>query len=258
MTTPNNLTQLSKQTESILGSPFEWCAIPSGKATLLDASDYGGTSGGIYPVTAFAMGKYLITNGQYKNFAEHPNGFCNPNWWNYSPQARQWRKDHPHPKPTAFPGMTFPCTRVSWFDAVAFCNWFSAEIMAVIRLPTEQEWQRAAVGDTGWMFPWGNELDETRGNFANRVRQVSAVGSFPGGQSPFGVMDMTGNLWEWCQTIWGTDRTELDGYAYRVFRGGAWNVSNPEYLRAIDRGEGHSPRGRLNDCGFRIVYQYSK
>jgi formylglycine-generating enzyme required for sulfatase activity len=252
------LILLSRQFESILDAPFEWCLIPAGTVTLLDASDYGGTIGGVYQVAGFAIGKYLITNGQYQSFVKHRNGFCNPKWWTYSPQAAQWRTDHPNPKPTAFPGTHLPATRVSWFDSVAFCNWLSAELKVVVRLPTEQEWQRAAVGDTSWSYPWGNELDETRANYASRMKQVSAVGNFPHGQSPLGVMDMVGNLWEWCSTIWGTDSADLNGYVYRVFRGGAWNVSNPEYLRAIDRGEGHSPRGRLNDCGFRIVLELSK
>ncbi len=256
MTAHHQVMQLSKRAESIIGSPFEWCHIPSGKVTLRDASDYGGTTGGIFQVADFAIGKYLITNGQYKIFVEHPNGFRDVHWWHYSTQAMQWRKDHPNPKPTAFAGIDLPCTRVSWFDSVAFCNWLSAALNATVRLPTEQEWQRAAIGDTGWSYAWGNEFDETRGNFAKRIGKVSAVGSFPNGQSPFGVMDMIGNLWEWCLTIWGTESTDLAGYNYRVFRGGAWNVSNPEYLQAIDRGEGHSPRGRLNDCGFRIALEY--
>lgn len=254
----SDVTSLSRQTELILGSPFAWCLIPSGTAVLLDASDYGGTKGGIYQVSDFAISKYLITNSQYRKFIEHPNGFRQSEWWSYSPQATRWRKDHPHPRPPAFPGSDLPCTRVSWFDSVAFCNWLSHELGAVIRLPTEQEWQRAAVGDTGWSYPWGNELDETRANYASRLKQVSAVGSFPNGQSPYGVSDMIGNLWEWCSTIWGTESTDLHGYVYRVFRGGAWNVSNPEYLRAADRGEGHSPRGMLNDCGFRIVLELNK
>jgi formylglycine-generating enzyme required for sulfatase activity len=99
-------------------------------------------------------------------------------------------------------------------------------------------------------------LDETHANFGKHIGKVSPVGSFPEGQSPFGVMDMIGNLWEWCSTIWGTESTDLSGYNYRTFRGGAWNVSNPDYLRATDRGEGHTPRGSLNDCGFRLILDY--
>src|SRR6185503_10795338 len=101
MSIPNELITLSKQTESILGPPFEWCHIPNGTVNLLDASDYEGTAGGAYQVADFAIGKYLITNAQYEIFISHPNGFRDLQWWNYSPQAIQWRKDHPNPKPTA-------------------------------------------------------------------------------------------------------------------------------------------------------------
>jgi formylglycine-generating enzyme required for sulfatase activity len=256
MSVLDELTTLSRQTESILSSPFAWCHIPGGSVNLLDASDYGGTTGGSCQIEDFAIAKYPVTNGQYKRFIEHPNGFCNPRWWEFSPQGAQWRKDHHTSRPTAFEGKELPRTRVSWFDSVAFCRWLSAELNIDARLPTEQEWQCAAVGDTGWNYPWGNELSQTRANFARRMGKVSAVGSFPGGQRPFGVMDMTGNLREWTLTAWGTDSTDLNGYIYRIIRGGAWNVSNPEYLRAIDRGKGHSPRGRLNDCGFRIALQF--
>ncbi len=257
MSSTNELRTLSKQTESILGAPFEWCLVTGGTVILRDASDYGGTTGGTYQVPDFAIAKYLITNGQFQRFVDHPKGFANPQWWDFSPQGTQWRKDHRSPMPTAFAGTDLPRTRASWFDSAAFCRWLSAELSLHVRLPTEQEWQRAAVGDTSWSYPWGDELDETRGNYGKRIGQVSAVGSFPNGQSPFGVLDMIGNLWEWCLTTWATDSIDLHGYTYRVYRGGAWNVSNPEYLTAIDRGVGWSPRGRLNDCGFRIALELS-
>lgn len=253
MTDFNELESVSKATEAILGTPFEWCFIKGGTVTLLDASDYGGTKGGIYQVKDLAMAKFFITNSQYQKFIDHPNGFYNLEWWTYSPEGILWRRDHRNPKPTAFAGSALPATRVSWFDSMAFCSWFSAELKEVVHLPTEQEWQRAAVGDTGWSYPWGNTLDATRANFAKLVGRTSQVGSYPAGQSPFGVMDMIGNLWEWCLTLWGTDSVDPGSYAYRDTRGGAWNVSNPEYLRAIDRGAGQPPRSRLNDAGFRIT-----
>ena len=257
MTASTTVETMARNIATILGEPFEWCFIKGGVVSLIDASDHGGTKGGVYRVSDFAIGKYLVTNSQFTKFLDHPNGFYDPKWWKFSPEGILWRRDHRNPKPTAFPGRNLPVTRVSWFDSVAFCNWLSSETDGIIRLPAEQEWQYAASGAMEWSYPWGNELDETRGNYANIFGQTSPVGKYPAGQSPFGAMDMFGNVWEWCSTIWGTESNDLGGYVYRTIRGGAWNVSNPEHLRAVDRGEGHSPRGQLNDCGLRIVLEFA-
>src|SRR5512141_1380881 len=91
MSSSNELIALSRQTESVLGTPFEWCPIPGGTVTLLDASGYGdpqrGTTGGTYQVANFAIAKYLLTNGQYQKFIDHPEGFRDPQWWEFSPQG---------------------------------------------------------------------------------------------------------------------------------------------------------------------------
>ena len=265
------LANLSATTEDILCPPFEWCHINSGVVVLEDATATGGTKGGEYHVANFAIAKYPITNAQYLKFLDHLSGYANPNWWQYSSEAVQWRKDHPKPRPTAFDGTDLPRTRVSWFDAMAFCHWLSAELAHhnrvqlstilkahdpttwSVRLPTEQEWQRAAIGDTGWLYPWGNQLDETRGNYARQRGQPTRVGSYPAGKSPYEVLDLIGNVWEWCLTAWGEEDSNANGYVYRNIKGGAWNVSRSDHLRAIDRG-GNSPRGRLTDAGFRCVY----
>ncbi|MFN8493327.1 MAG: SUMF1/EgtB/PvdO family nonheme iron enzyme [Caldilineaceae bacterium] len=275
MSEPTRLKTISNATASIIGPPFVWCWVSGGKVELEDASHYGlkheGTVGGVYQVASFAMAKYPITNAQYQRFISAPNGQSNPHWWSYSAQAAQWRKDRPQPRPTAFAGANVSRTRVSWFDSMAFCAWLSCELASqtggelgrtfdtqdittwCVRLPTEQEWQRAAVGDTGWPYSWGNELDESCANYGNQVGRPIDVGSYPSGQSVYGVMDLVGNLWEWCLTRWGEESIDVNGYIYRAVKGGAWNVANPEYLRAIDR-NGWGPRGLLNDGGFRCSY----
>ena len=151
---------LSKATEAILCPPFDWRPIPAGAATLEDARQQDGTAGGDYRVAGFAIARCQVTNAQYQRFLSDPNGYVEHRWWDYSPQALQWRKDHRHPRQTAFDGAALPRTRVSWFDAMAFCNWLTVRLRDIsaegaVRLPTEQEWQRAAVGDTGWDYPWG-------------------------------------------------------------------------------------------------------
>jgi formylglycine-generating enzyme required for sulfatase activity len=268
----SRIDSLSKTTESILVPPFEWCRVKGGAVFLKDASDHGGTKGGMVQVPDFAIAKFPVTNAQYDSFLEDPNGYPNPRWWEFSPQASQWLKDHPRPKPTAFPGSDLPRTRVNWFDSLAFCQWLSAELASrsgdpnisapeprdittwCVRLPTEQEWQRAALGDTGWQYPWGDELDERRGNYAKAIGQMTSVEKYPEGKSIYGVMDMIGNTWEWCLTRWGMENVDISGYDYRVIRGVAWNVSKLEFTGANDRGEGWPPRGRLNDCGFRCGF----
>jgi len=268
MSSFSKIETLSKATESILHPPFKWCHVEGGNVVLQDAAQDGGTKGGNFQVSDFAIAKYPITNAQYERFLQNSNGFSKPQWWEYSPEATQWRKDHKNPKPTAFDGPDLPRTRVSWFDSMAFCLWLSTELKNtlqydkplnirdvypwIIRLPTEQEWQRAALGDTGWCYPWGNLLDETRGNYGNNVGQPSNVDKYSAGKSIYGVMDMIGNLWERCLTGWNQEIIDTSGYTYRVIKGGAWNISNPDYLRANDRGC-HPPRGQLNDCGFRIL-----
>jgi len=268
-----SIEALSRITEAILCPPFEWCHVQGGTVALENALHYGGTKGGEYQTASFAIAKYPITNAQYKLFLDDPNGYANIDWWGYSPEAIQWHKDHQKSKPTAFDGADLPRTRVSWFDSMAFCAWLSANLKTRdhmgyssplnvqsldtwnVRLPTEQEWQRAALGGSGWQYPWGNHLDEKCGNYAGTVGHPTRVGSYPNGQSPCGAMDMLGNVWEWCLTAWGMDSVDVGGYTYRLIKGGAWNVSNPEHLRATDRG-GNSPRGRLNDGGFRCAYCY--
>lgn len=206
------------------------------------------------------MAKNPVTNAQYQAFIDDPHGLRDAQWWEFSAQARQWHLDHPCPKPTAFSGDHLPRTRVSWFDSMAFCAWLSAKLRrqdlrtsaGVVRLPVEQEWQRAAVGDTRWVYPWGNEMNKLRGNYGNNTGRPTPVDQYFDGKSPYGVVDLIGNVWEWCLTAWGKEITDLNGYTYRTMRGGAWNVSNLEDLRANSR-YGHSPRGQLNDGGFRIV-----
>ncbi len=235
----------------ILPPPFVWCSIPEGSVTLDDASHNDGTQGGRYKIAAFDMAKYPITNAQYQMFVDAPDGYCEARWWDYSPEARQWRNDHPEARDTAFEGDDLPRTDVSWYEAVAFCRWLSAKTGQNITLPTEQQWQRAAQGDDNREYPWGEEFDPDRCNYTSSsptpVTQYELKG-----KSPFGVMDMSGNVWEWCQTEWGTDSTRLDAKEARVVRGGSWTIDYSVLLRAADRVR-FDPGSWAGDFGFRCI-----
>ena len=109
-----------------------------------------------------------------------------------------------------------PVTCVSWHDAVAFCKW------AGVRLPTEAEWEKAARGTDGRIWPWGNrEPNSGVCNFNMTVGDTTPVGRYPDGKSPYGLLDVAGNVWEWTSSLWGkeVDKPEF-GYPYDARMGG--------------------------------------
>ena len=136
--------------------------------------------------------------------------------------------------PSNHPGET-----VSWYEAIAFCRWLDARLRGrggipegwEVRLPTEQEWEKAARGTHGQEFPWGQQfepgyanIDGTQGHAGSHsLGQTTAVGSYPQGVSPYAAFDMAGNVWEWCLTkrIEPHDAS-VGGGDMRVLRGGSW------------------------------------
>jgi formylglycine-generating enzyme required for sulfatase activity len=142
-----------------------------------------------------------------------------------------------------------PVTHVSWHDARAFCAYAGG------RLPTEDEWEKAARGEDGREFPWGAEADCSRGNWGNfdgegpcagkNPGKPVAVGRYPTGASPFGVLDLGGNVWEW------VDSPYADEPGRRVVRGGSCCSYFVE-PRAANR-NAWAPDHRDGDLGFRCA-----
>ena len=149
-----------------------------------------------------------------------------------------------------------PVVEASWCGALEYCSWVSK------RLPTEAQWEKAARGNDGRKYPWGNEApDFTRAHFNGGWNDFRPVGSFPKGGSPYGMLDAAGNGWEWVSSAYmpypynsNDGREDLTKAQVRVTRGGGQD-SRADELTATHRG-GHvsrNPRGGHHNIGFRCA-----
>ena len=238
---------------TILPAPFEWITIPGGHVTLKAGGYLAEPTP--FEVASFTIGKYPITNRQYAPFIA-AGGYTDQTWWTEIGWKR--RESYGWTEPRYWGQRDFnepdaPVMGVTWFEAVAFCQWLSAESGQAITLPTEQQWQRAAQGDDGREFPWGN-TDPVHGtcNYARHHDGTTPVTAYPASASPFGVMDMSGNVWELCRTGWQTGTTDLEGSEQRIVRGGSWVNDSPITLLTTLR-DGPYPADGYHLYGFRIA-----
>ena len=156
-----------------------------------------------------------------------------------------------------------PVVNVSWFEAVAYCRWLSAQTGHAFYLPSEAEWEKAARGPDGRIWPWGNTWEPGRSNSEElSLGRPSPVGSFPDGVSPYGVHDMAGNVYEWCATKYGKGypyqmedewaEAYLEEDTLRRLRGGRFGSSRT-YVRGAYRNVNDDARYRTYDRGLRVA-----
>lgn len=177
---------------------------------------------------AFAIGKYPVTNAEYFEFVA-ATGYRRPDHWSgdgiYPPELAR-----------------HPVVFVSWEDANAFARWVDG------RLPTECEWEKAARGGDARAYPWGDEFNPALCNTSeSQTEGTRPVDDHPGGASPYGVLDMAGNVWEWTSSLYEA------GQEWQVLKGGAWDYKGIKDARCASRVY-FSPRFRNAAVGFRCCW----
>lgn len=227
---------------------IEWCPVEAGEVVLQHRN--GNES--LQFVNAFHMSKYPVTNAQFALFLAVDDGYHNPVWWRFSDEAVAWREANPHPLPVNAPGDDYPRHNICWYEAVAYTRWLSHQTGLDIRLPGEQEWQWAAQGSLAPAFPWGDQFESHLCNTKESgQRGPTPVHQYPAGASVFGLCDMAGNVWEWCQNGYRGKRNGIRDEILRVVRGGSFMTSH-ERARNTAR-LGLKPVYRYASIGFRLV-----
>lgn len=227
---------------------ISYCApqdvVPSGLYALSDRV------GGRQHVDSFVLDRYPVTVDRFARFVQ-AGGYEDDSYWDHD--GWRWRIDNTIDAPRFWGDTNWPLWRrflrptrpvigVSWHEAVAFCSFEGR------RLPTEVEWEAAARGPEGRIYPWGDHWQEGRiGGRGVGPRVTWPVGYFPQSVAPFGHHDMVGNVWQWMQD----DLQTSSGRDAKVVRGGSW-ASRPEQNRT-DHINGYALDGRHSHVGFRTI-----
>jgi hypothetical protein len=245
------------------GLPYiEWLPVaPGGQLTIAKQN---------FNVQPFYIAKYPITYVQYQAFVEAPDGYNNPAWWQDFPKEyRPQKLDGQY-----FKGGNNPRDTISWYQSVAFARWLNSKLEGwlfpdpgnrdgakwvigegvEVRLPAEWEWQWAAQGGKEQReYPWGKWQEGYANTEEAGLEQTVAVGLYPQGASPFGAMDMSGQVWEWCLNKYAKpgEAKADDSWDRRVRRGGSFYY-NRVYASCAYRLSNYPNVDNFN-YGFRVV-----
>jgi len=226
---------------------FDWVEIPGGNFLMgndsFNRSSFASFDEDEHPqheieLASFWISAHPITNAQYQKFVES-TGYKRPgNWPNGVPERSR---------------LHHPVTYVDWYDAQAFAHWCGAS------LPTEAQWEKSARGSDPRQYPWGEDSPSVvRANSGNVIGDTTPVGSYPEGASIYGILDLSGNVWEWTTSIYAPypyrrddGREDVQRWGERVVRGGNY-LSADRNIRCSDRHFVY-PTSRDVYIGFRVV-----
>jgi len=218
------------------------------------------------PITQAQFSQF-VQEHKYRPSSERQGADCvsyNVRDNRYHKAGRNWRK--PFSKSNTYDVFRdHPVVFISFWDAVEFCKWASARTGLIITLPSEAEWEKAARGNDDRQWPWGNKQPSSHhANFGHRTRSTTPVGFFAEyGASPYGCVDMSGNVWEWTTGQYkkypyslARHPENLRDNSKRVLRGGSWNVG--ENRTTVSFRKKWSPNRCCDGHGFRPVIRMSK
>jgi formylglycine-generating enzyme required for sulfatase activity len=192
----------------------------------------------------YYLAKMPVTNAQYAAFVQATDHDWPKHWGDGKPPWGE--KDH-------------PVTAVTWHDALAYCDWLAEVTGKPFCLPSEAEWEKGARGNNGRFYPWGNQWDAARCNSKEGGKEdTTPVGAYSQGASPYGLLDMAGNVWEWTRSVYKgylydpeDGRENLEVEARRVLRGGMFR-SGLKSVRCACR-FGELPHNSYKYYGFRVA-----
>lgn len=222
---------------------MKMCRVPAGRFWLGSDPPEGAENEWprrLIETPAYEIGQTPVTNAQ---FAAHMPFYTERSAW--SEEGWAWREVNSIERPRfwsdpawdAYLGAEQPVVGVSWYEADAFARFCG------LRLPSEIEWERAARGDDGRRFPWGDEWMPAFAAHRGGPRHTLPVRSIEQNRSPHGLYDCAGNVWEWCSDPYGA--------GLRSARGGSWNA-HPTQLRCASR-NAWPPDARFSNLGFRLA-----